>query len=119
MDAQHIGHIEIHEDHSLVDLPVGMPKDIFQHLRKVWVCGQRMSISRFDDGAPQKKERSKPKERSRPRDDSTPTRGAKEDRPPKKKRADKKPAGKKKVEKKKARKKAGKDVGKRRKPSAK
>jgi ATP-dependent RNA helicase DeaD len=37
VDSQHIGRITIMDDHSFIDLPDGMPRDIFQHLRKVWV----------------------------------------------------------------------------------
>jgi ATP-dependent RNA helicase DeaD len=48
LDAQHIGHIDIHTEFSLVDLPIGMPKEIFQDLRKAWVCGQRLNISRIE-----------------------------------------------------------------------
>ena len=47
LDAQHIGHIDIHTDYSLVDLPVGMPKDVLQDLRKARVCGHRLDISRL------------------------------------------------------------------------
>jgi ATP-dependent RNA helicase DeaD len=46
LDAQHIGHIDIHTDFSLVDLPLGMPKEVFQDLRKTRVCNQRLDISR-------------------------------------------------------------------------
>jgi ATP-dependent RNA helicase DeaD len=45
IDAVHIGRIEIFDSHSLVGLPGGMPKEIFQRLRKVWVCGQQLAIS--------------------------------------------------------------------------
>lgn len=31
--------------HSTVDLPEGMPKEIFKHLKGVWVCGQPLEIS--------------------------------------------------------------------------
>jgi len=48
LDAQHIGHIDIHTDFSVVDLPSGMPNDVFQDLRKAWVCGQRLNISRLE-----------------------------------------------------------------------
>ncbi|RLW60978.1 MAG: ATP-dependent RNA helicase, partial [gamma proteobacterium symbiont of Stewartia floridana] len=47
LDAEHIGHIDIQNEFSLVDLPVGMPHEIFQDLRKAWVCGQRLKISRL------------------------------------------------------------------------
>jgi ATP-dependent RNA helicase DeaD len=45
IDAAHIGRIEIFDSYSLVGLPDGMPKDIYQRLRKAWVCGQQLSIS--------------------------------------------------------------------------
>ena len=51
LDAEHIGRVQIEQDHSLVDLPKGMPKEIFRDLRKTWVCGQKLKISRFQDGA--------------------------------------------------------------------
>ncbi len=40
LDAQNIGRIDIQDDHSLVELPIGMPKPIFADLKKAWVCGQ-------------------------------------------------------------------------------
>jgi ATP-dependent RNA helicase DeaD len=52
LDGQHIGHIEISGQHTLVDLPAGMPKEIFNDLKKVWVCGQQLRISNFESGAP-------------------------------------------------------------------
>lgn len=47
-----IGKVEIHDQYSTVDLPEGMPRDIFRELRKTWVCGQKLEISRVggDDG---------------------------------------------------------------------
>jgi ATP-dependent RNA helicase DeaD len=45
IDAAHIGRIEIFDSYSIVGLPAGMPKDIYQRLRKAWVCGQQLSIS--------------------------------------------------------------------------
>ncbi len=50
LDGEHIGHIEIDSDFSLVDLPVGMPKDIFMDLKKVRVCGRPLQISRPSGG---------------------------------------------------------------------
>ncbi len=52
LDAQYIGRIEIFDDYSLVDLPEGMPKPLFKHLRKVWVSGQQLQISEYDENAP-------------------------------------------------------------------
>tara|TARA_B100000676_G_C17962881_1_gene778639 strand:- start:855 stop:1259 length:405 start_codon:yes stop_codon:yes gene_type:complete len=47
LDSQHIGRIEIYEDHSTVDLPEGMPRDLYRALRKVWVCGELLQIARI------------------------------------------------------------------------
>ena len=52
LDSKHIGRITIREDHSLVDLPEGMPPEILQHLKKAWVAGQRLRISRGTAGEP-------------------------------------------------------------------
>lgn len=49
IESQFIGRITINDDHSLIDLPQGMPKDIFQHLRKVWVANKPMNISLASD----------------------------------------------------------------------
>lgn len=46
IDSEFIGRIEIFEDHSLIDLPEGMPKETFRGLQKVWVCGQQLKISK-------------------------------------------------------------------------
>ncbi|SEQ93646.1 ATP-dependent RNA helicase DeaD [Solimonas aquatica] len=52
LDSEYIGRVDIHEDYSLVDLPEGMPKDIFRDLQKVWVCGRQLRISRINaDGS--------------------------------------------------------------------
>ena len=51
LDARNIGQISINDNHSIVELPMGMPKDVFGDLRKVWVCGQQLRISR-DGEAP-------------------------------------------------------------------
>lgn len=48
LDAQNIGRIDIQDNHSLVELPSGMPKPIFADLKKAWVCGQKLNISRVD-----------------------------------------------------------------------
>ena len=51
LEGRHIGAIDIHAEFSLVDLPEGMPKEIYQHLRKVMVCGRPLKIQ-LDQGAP-------------------------------------------------------------------
>ncbi|MEZ5569910.1 MAG: DEAD/DEAH box helicase [Halioglobus sp.] len=52
IDSQYIGRIDIQEDYSLIDLPEGMPKEIFKHLRNVWVSGKKLQISRVDSAKP-------------------------------------------------------------------
>jgi ATP-dependent RNA helicase DeaD len=59
--GEHIGHIEINEQFSLVDLPVGMPRDVFMELKKVRVCGKRLAISRYDTSRPPSTGKPKPK----------------------------------------------------------
>ncbi len=51
---RHIGKISIEDDHSTVDLPIGIPKETFELLKKVSVLGHPMNISSLgetrDDG---------------------------------------------------------------------
>ncbi|NNG12180.1 MAG: DEAD/DEAH box helicase, partial [Halobacteria archaeon] len=65
LDARHIGHIDIHTDFSLVDLPRGMPKEVFQDLSKTRVCGQRLNISRSKQTGEKKKAGYKAKKRKK------------------------------------------------------
>ncbi len=44
IESEFIGHIDMHSEHSTVDLPDGMPKEIFQHLKRVRVRQQAMKI---------------------------------------------------------------------------
>jgi ATP-dependent RNA helicase DeaD len=50
LESKYIGRIAIENDHSLVDLPEGMPPELLSHLKKVWVSGQRLRISRVKGG---------------------------------------------------------------------
>ncbi|MEM0955057.1 MAG: DEAD/DEAH box helicase [Pseudomonadota bacterium] len=52
IDAEYIGRIEIYDDYATVDLPEGMPKEVFKHLQSVWVAGQRLQLSKSGDGKP-------------------------------------------------------------------
>jgi len=45
IDSKFIGRINISDDHSLVDLPNDIPKDVFNSLKKVRVGGQQLNIS--------------------------------------------------------------------------
>jgi ATP-dependent RNA helicase DeaD len=46
IEGVHIGRVDIREDHSFVDLPEGMPKQIFKVLQKVLVAGRELRISK-------------------------------------------------------------------------
>jgi ATP-dependent RNA helicase DeaD len=50
IDSEYIGRVEIFDDHSTIDLPEGMPRELFKHLKSVWVSGQRLQISRIESG---------------------------------------------------------------------
>jgi ATP-dependent RNA helicase DeaD len=45
LEGRFIGHVDIHEDHSFVDLPEGMPKEIFRSLKTVKVVGRELQIA--------------------------------------------------------------------------
>ena len=46
LEGRRIGRVIIRDDHSFVDLPAGMPKEVFRQLQKVRVAGQQLQISR-------------------------------------------------------------------------
>jgi ATP-dependent RNA helicase DeaD len=48
IDGDHIARIKIEDNYSTVELPAGMPKELFQELKKIRVAGQQLNISRFD-----------------------------------------------------------------------
>lgn len=45
INSKDIGRISLQGAYSTIDLPEGMPKDLFQQLRKVWVCNKQLQIS--------------------------------------------------------------------------
>jgi ATP-dependent RNA helicase DeaD len=50
IEGRYIGRIDIRGDHSTVDLPDGMPKEIFNHLKRVYVRGQALRITTLGKG---------------------------------------------------------------------
>ncbi|MDP9084257.1 MAG: DEAD/DEAH box helicase [Pseudomonadota bacterium] len=52
IEGVHIGRVDIREDHCFVDLPEGMPKQIFKELQKVRVAGRELRISRVSEKSP-------------------------------------------------------------------
>ena len=49
LEGKHIGRIRLYEEFSTVDLPEGMPKDVFNDLKKTRVAGRLLAISRLGD----------------------------------------------------------------------
>ncbi|GJM13516.1 MAG: ATP-dependent RNA helicase DeaD [Pseudohongiella sp.] len=85
LDAQHIGRINIHDDHSTVDLPSDMPDEIFKDLKKVWVSGQTLKISRLTmDGKSSRPARPSFEKPSKRPDNAT-KKGPKKEKKPKRK----------------------------------
>jgi ATP-dependent RNA helicase DeaD len=64
LESRYIGQIKIFEDFSTVTLPEGMPKELYQHLRQIRVCGQPMLLSPCDE--PEKSDRHKSKKSHKP-----------------------------------------------------
>jgi ATP-dependent RNA helicase DeaD len=52
IEGVHIGRVDIRDDHSYVDLPEGMPKQVFKDLQKVRVAGRELRISRVSEKPP-------------------------------------------------------------------
>ena len=48
LESRFIGRIDIHDEHSVLDLPADMPKDVLSHLQKVWVAGQQLKMQPID-----------------------------------------------------------------------
>ncbi len=48
LDSQYIGRLSIRDHYSLIDLPDGMPPEVFDHLKKVWVVQQQLRIHEWD-----------------------------------------------------------------------
>jgi len=70
LDGEHIGSIEIEAEYSLVDLPAGMPKDIFMDLKNVRICGQAMNISLHGQAKAPRKGKGKPSPKGKPKGNS-------------------------------------------------
>ena len=68
LESQYIGRVDINDDFTLIDLPIGMPYDLFQDLKKVRVVGRAIDISRDKQQNPsgkKVKKRTKGKKRNK------------------------------------------------------
>lgn len=51
INGDHIARIRIQDDYSTVELPAGIPKELFEELKKVRVAGQQLNISKMGESA--------------------------------------------------------------------
>lgn len=65
IEGNYIGPIKIHDSYSTIDLPEGMPKDIYQTLQKTRVGGKQLRLSLANEEAAQ----SFPRHSKRPKSD--------------------------------------------------
>ncbi len=49
LDSSYIRRVTIYDTYSTVDLPSGMPKDVFRDLKKTWVVGRQLNITRLNE----------------------------------------------------------------------
>ncbi|MYM28668.1 DEAD/DEAH box helicase [Duganella sp. CY15W] len=61
LEAKYIGRIEIFDNHTMLELPDGMPEDMFRNLGKVWVGGAQLKISQADRMPPESGKHTPPK----------------------------------------------------------
>ena len=50
IESKYMGKIRIFEQHSVIDLPEGMPSDLLKQLKDVFVRGQKLNISKDEGG---------------------------------------------------------------------
>ncbi len=84
VESQYIGHIKLYDDYSTVELPPGMPDDIFEHLKDVRVRSMKMRISLDDGSAPPKPSRARKDDAGSKRSSAKPKQRFGDDRPPRK-----------------------------------
>ncbi len=75
IENRYIGRVKVFDDHTLIDLPEGMPKAIYKDLRKVWVCSRQLQISRVDKDEPVVSNSSEKKKPHKRKSTSTPLSG--------------------------------------------
>lgn len=51
LPSRQITGLKIHDDHSIVRLPKGMPKEVVRDLTKAWVCGRQLNLTLIGSGA--------------------------------------------------------------------
>lgn len=60
VESRYIKNVTIYDDYATLDLPNEMPRNIFDMLKKVWVCGKQLNISYLSEKSePTNKKRNK------------------------------------------------------------
>lgn len=67
VDSQYIKNVTIYDKYSTVDLPMGMPHDLFKAMKKVWVSGRQLNITRLRDNSDVSDKAKKDKKSSAPK----------------------------------------------------
>lgn len=65
IEGRYIGRIQIYDDHTTIDLPAGMPDDVFQTLQRTRVCNQALDLERMSAAETAAEKDTRP-ERKRP-----------------------------------------------------
>ena len=65
IEGRYIGRIQIYDDHTTIDLPHGMPDEVFQTLQKTRVCNQALDLERMSAAETAAEKDTRP-ERKRP-----------------------------------------------------
>ncbi len=52
ISSKFIGDIRLHDNHSTVQLPQNMPKDVLDHFQKVFICKRPMGLTITQDQGP-------------------------------------------------------------------
>ena len=59
LEPEHIGKMQVKDSYSLIELPFGMPKEVFKDLNRSWVDGHQLKFSRTTP-PPRKREKNNP-----------------------------------------------------------
>ncbi|MEX0739080.1 MAG: DbpA RNA binding domain-containing protein [Pseudohongiella sp.] len=65
IEGRYIGRIQIYDDHTTIDLPHGMPDEVFQTLQRTRVCNQALDLERMSAAETAAEKDTRP-ERKRP-----------------------------------------------------
>lgn len=79
VDKNNINRVNIHDSYTIIELPAGMPPDIFQHLKSVEINQQKLNIMRVKARSSKKRGKSnfrRGRQRASPPDSQSDNKGA-------------------------------------------